>query len=299
MDQKEIETLKKAGKIASQTVTYARSFIKKDMNLLEIAETIESKILELGAKPAFPVNLSINETAAHATPAHNDEQTAFGLLKVDIGVHLDGLIADTAFSIDLEDLEENKELIEAAESSLQAALEEVQKNKELPLRKIGSTISDTMKKKGATPIINLSGHSIDHYDLHAGITIPNYDNAQEKTLEPGLYAIEPFSTSGSGSVKDSKPSGIYNITDEERPVRDPFAREVLKFIKEEYVTLPFCSRWIVKKFGTRALIALKRIEDAGITHHYAQLVEASKHKVAQAEHSILITDKEVIITTKA
>lgn len=298
MDQTKIETLKKAGKIASQTVAHARNFIKPGMKLLEIAENIESKILELGAKPAFPVNLSMNDTAAHATPSYNDEGIAQGLLKVDIGVHLDGLIADTAFSIDLENLEENKKLIDAAEAALGSAIEKVQKDRNIPIRKIGAAISEAMKEKGATPIINLSGHSIEEYDLHAGITIPNYDNAQEKTLESGLYAIEPFSTSGSGNVKDSRLSGIYAITDDERPVRDPVAREILKYILEEYKTLPFCSRWIVKKFGTRALIALKRIEDAGITHQYAQLIESSNHKVAQAEHSILITDEEVIITTK-
>ena len=92
-----IEKLKKAGAIARQVINYAKSFIKKDTPLLEIAEKIEAKIVELGGKPAFPVNLSINEVAAHSTPSFNDSSLAYGLLKVYIGVHIDGFVADTAF----------------------------------------------------------------------------------------------------------------------------------------------------------------------------------------------------------
>ena len=112
-----------AGKIAKEVTDYAKSIIKKDMPLLEIAEKIEAKIIELGAKPAFPVNLGINEVAAHFTPYSDDDTLARGLLKVDIGVTVDGWIADTAFSMNLENLEENQKLIKASEQALEQALE--------------------------------------------------------------------------------------------------------------------------------------------------------------------------------
>jgi methionyl aminopeptidase len=135
------------------------------------------------------------------------------------------------------------------------------------------------------------------YDLHAGITIPNYDNNKEEELREGLYAVEPFATTGLGAVKDGKPSGIYAIQ-KEGNVREEFAREVLKFILKEYKTLPFCARWIYKQFGSRGIISLKRIEEAGVIHQYAQLVERGAGKVAQAEHTALITPQEKAITTK-
>ncbi|MDP1695462.1 MAG: type II methionyl aminopeptidase [archaeon] len=285
----------KAGKIAIQVVNYAKSIIKKDMLLLEIADKIESKIVELKAKPAFPTNLSINEIAAHFTPSFNDETKAHGLLKVDIGVQINGCTADTAFSLDLENSAENKILIGAAESALKAGLEKINHN--IKLKEIGKAIENAMKSKGVNPINNLSGHSITEYDLHAGITIPNYDNSSDFELEEGVYAIEPFSTMGLGSVRDGKPSGIYHLQ-KDGNVRDSFAREILAFIAEEYRTLPFCSRWVCKKFGSRALIALKRIEEAGLLHHYRQLIEKSEAKVAQAEHTVIITKKEKIITTE-
>lgn len=290
----ELTKLKQAGEFAKQVKDYARAIIKPKTPLLEIAEKIENKILELGGKPAFPVNLSINEIAAHFTPSYNEISTAHGLLKVDIGVHVDGFTADTAFSLDLEDNNENKKLIEAAESALKEAIEKISYN--IPLKEIGKSIETAIVKFGFQPIINLSGHSIEQYELHSGITIPNHNNSQEFKLPEGTYAIEPFATSGTGKVIDGKPSGIYKL-EKEGSVRDSFAREVLSYIKEEYKSLPFCSRWLVKKFGTRALIALKRIEEAGLLHQYPQLVEQNRKPVAQAEHTVVITKTEKIVTT--
>ncbi len=294
MQKEEISKLKKAGEIAKEAKKYAREIIKQGALLLEIAEKIEEKIFSLGAKPAFPVNLSINEIAAHSTPSYNDMEIARGLLKVDIGVHIDGFVADTAISIDLENLEENKKLIESAESALKKAVETISPGKKL--REIGIAIEKAILSYSFQPIRNLSGHSISHYNLHSGITIPNHDNFQGYEIEEGVYAIEPFSTSGAGHVINGKPSGIY-ILEKEGNVRDNFAREVLAHIKEEYKTLPFCSRWLVKKFGSRALIALKRIEEAHLIHHYPQLIEKERKKVAQAEHTIILTKNEKVVIT--
>lgn len=294
MEQEQLFKLKRAGEIAKQAKELARSLAKPGVPLLEIANKIEDKIIELGGKPAFPTNLSINEIAAHSTPSYNDETKASGLLKIDLGVQVDGYLSDTAFSIDLENSDENKKLIQAAESALKAGIEKISVG--MKLKEIGKVIEESISQMGFKPIVNLSGHSIEQYDLHSGITIPNYDNSQEAEIKKGTYAIEPFSTSGAGRVRDGGPSGIYALENEGN-VRDSFAREVLNYIREEYQTLPFCSRWLVKKFGTRALIALRRIEEAGIIHCYRQLIEKDRKPVAQAEHTVILTEKEKIVTT--
>jgi len=300
MEKEEIENLKKAGKIIAQVREEFRSKITSGMHLLEIASKIESRIIELGAKPAFPVNLSINEIAAHATPSHDSTETASGLLKVDLGCHISGFCADTAFTINLSDnkkeSEENKNLIEAAESALSSALKKI--NSSTSISQIGSIISETVESKDVIAIKNLSGHSIEQYNLHSGITVPNFDNSSPLTFEEGVYAIEPFTTlsSGSGIVKEGKPSGIYHL-EKEGSVRDSKARSVLKFIIDEYQTLPFCSRWIYNKFGSRGLLSLRQIESSGLLHHYKQLIESSNKKVAQAEHTLIVTENEIIVTT--
>jgi methionyl aminopeptidase len=301
MEKEEISKIKKAGEIHRKVMAYAREIVKPGVKLLEIADKIDAKIAELGGKAAFPVNLSVNEVAAHSTPTWNDEAVARGLLKVDVGVHVDGWVADGAFSVDLDDSEENRKLIESAEAGLKGALEFV--NKGVTLGEIGNSISSGIKEIGESaglslvPIVNLSGHEIKKYELHAGMNIPNYDNGQEVAIEEGLFAIEPFATNGHGKVRDGKPSGIFRLAGSGN-VRDGFAREVLGYIANEYDELPFCSRWIFKKFGGRGLLALRQIEQAGLLHQYAQLVEVGKGKVAQAEHTVLLVGDEKIVTTK-
>ena len=265
------------------------------MKLIDIVNKIEDKMEKLGGKPAFPTCLSIDNIAAHATPTYNDERIAHGILKVDMGVHIDGWIADTAFSIDLENSEENKKLIEASEKALESAIKTSKKN--IEIRELGRAIQREIESFGFSPITNLSGHGVDRWVLHSRVSIPNFDNKSNVKLEKGTYAIEPFSTTGNGRVHDGKPSGIYRLVEEKNP-RSPIAREVLGLIIKEYQTLPFCSRWIVKKIGTKALVGLKQLEENGNIQSYAELVESSGGKVAQTEHTILVEDNGVLVTTK-
>ena len=291
---KNLEDYKKAGEIAQKVTAYAKQLIKPGMPLVEIAQKIQIEIENQGAISAFPVNLSIDDIAAHYHPTINDETKATGLLKVDLGIHINGFVADTAFSIDLTPEKKYKQLIEASEQALKAALE---KTKENPtLSQIGKTIQQTIEQKGFSPIINLSGHSMEKYDLHAGVTIPNINNKSEIELIPGLYAIEPFATSGNGKVYDGKPSGIYSLQTPKN-IRNQTARDVLDYIIKEYQTIPFCSRWLVKKFTTKALFALRQLEQAEILHQYPQLIETSHKPVSQTENTILITNDKVEITS--
>ena len=283
-----------AGKIASQVKEYAKGFIEPGMPLLEIAEKIEQQIKDLGGEPAFPVNLSINDIAAHYTPSHDDKTTAFGLLKVDLGVQIDGWIADTAFSLDMEGSAENQNLIAIAEKALENVKSIIKVG--ISTDEIGKEVYRTAISNNLNPIVNLSGHEVDQYDLHAGITIPNVNDNKNQILKSGVYAVEPFMTAGNGKVHDGKPSGIYLLL-ESKNVRSPIAREVLEHIIDNYGTLPFCSRWLVKIFGSKALIALKQLEEQGNLHQFPQLVESSRRKVAQAEDTILLEEDKTVITT--
>ena len=319
------EKILKAGKITKEVRNYAKTIVKKGVPLLEIAEKIEEKILELGGKPAFPTTFSINEITAHCTPSHDDKTLAHGLIKVDFGVHIDGYIADNSFSVDLDGLEENRKLIMASEKALINAIKLVEDkfaggknvndkpdfnkgssiktasgwaggNNLISTDEIGSTIQETIESYGFSPIINLCGHSMRQYELHAGITIPNINDGRGILLKEGLYAIEPFATKGSGKIRDGRPSEIYELKETKKP-RSNLARETLAFIESEYNTLPFCSRWIIKNLGLNASLALRELESNGNLHQFSQLVEVSGSKVSQAEHTILIEKDKVIVTT--
>jgi methionyl aminopeptidase len=294
MTNTRLESTRKAGAIVIKVKEYAKELIKPEMPLLEIADKIEAKIEELEGEVAFPTTLGINEYTAHYTPNQEDETKAHGLLKVDFGVSIEGFTADNAFSMDLEDSEENKKLIKASEDALQSAIEAVKENKSLG--EIGQAIQDVATNNDFSPIKNLSGHGIDEYELHTAPTIPNFNNNSPNILEDGVYAIEPFITTGIGEVYDGKPSGIYELRNPKN-VRDPKARELLEYIGETHGTLPFCSRWLVKKFGTRALISLRNLESAGVIHQFDQLIEKSKSKVAQTEATLIIENGKVEVVT--
>jgi methionyl aminopeptidase len=118
MDKAEFDSYVKAGEIAKEVKKFARGLIKPGVKLIDVAEAVDTKIFELGGEPAFPVNLSLNEVAAHFTPAPGDDKVAEGILKVDLGVAVDGFIADTAFSVDLTEDGKFKEMIELNEKIL-------------------------------------------------------------------------------------------------------------------------------------------------------------------------------------
>ncbi|PJE81797.1 type II methionyl aminopeptidase [Candidatus Pacearchaeota archaeon CG10_big_fil_rev_8_21_14_0_10_32_42] len=289
------EKIIEAGKITSEVKKWIKPKIKKDVPLLEIAELIEKKIYELGGSPAFPVNLSINEYAAHYTPSHDDETLAHGLLKVDFGVEMEGWIADNSFSVDLENSQLNKELIKASREALEES--ETRLSPDVSFGEIGKLIETTIKRYGFNPIANLSGHSMEQYDLHSGLNVPNVENGSEKTFNEGLYAIEPFATNGKGFIHEGKKGNIY-LFQKDKNTRNPLGREILEFIKDTYGSLPFASRWVVKEFGTKAILALNHLENEGILHHYSILTEEKGKIVSQAENTFLVTREGIINTTK-
>jgi len=239
MKEQEINDYKKAGEISVKVKAYARELIKPNMPLLEIAQKIHAKILELGAKPAFPVNLSINDVAAHYHPFVGDETKASGLLKIDVGIHFNGFIADTAFSMDLTENEKYKEMIKVNKKALDNALGLLDKNP--TYNEIGEVIQTTIEDAGFSPIVNLSGHGLEQYEIHAGTNIPNYANGNKDKFVEGGYAIEPFVTTGEGKIYEGNSSNIFMLVNPKN-VRSPKSREILEYIMDEYKTLPF-SLW--------------------------------------------------------
>lgn len=281
----------KAGKIAAEALKFGMEIAKPGIRLFDLAEQIEDKIFELGGKPAFPVNLSLRQIASHYTPVATDLIIYNGtdLLKIDVGVHVNGCIGDTAGTVG-----ENKRLIKAAEEALMAAIPLCVPGRKLC--EIGREIEKVISSHGFKSITNLCGHSIAEYNIHAGLSIPNHDNGLARELKGGMIiAIEPFATDGeAGLVSESSISNIFRLV-HLRPVRDMTSRKILKHITEEYAGLPFASRWLEKKFGNVGFQLRSLVKD-GILHSYPQLPEASGGMVSQAEHTIRVSDKPAILT---
>lgn len=281
------ENLIKAGEIARKAREYAKEICRDGAKFIDVTNKIENKIIELGGKPAFPVDISIDYIAAHDTPLYNDER-AFkkgDLAKIDLGVHINGYIADTAVSIEINS-EKNQKLIEASEKALKEAVKLAIPG--VSLFEIGQAINEQITKLGFVPIKNLGGHGLGEYLVHTPPTIPNYNNNDQTKLKGDMIiAIEPFATTGQGFVVEGKLSSIYSLL-RVKNVRNFEARKIIKFIDENYRTLPFAERWIVKNFGIKAQILLKILENENIIEQFNVLPEKSKALVSQAEHTILV-----------
>lgn len=283
-----------AGKIAAEVREWSKQLIKPGAKLLDIAETIENKIREKGAVPGFPVNLSLNETAAHYTPILDDALVLSDqIIKVDIGVCYEGAIGDTAYTVDLSG--KRTKLVEASK----AALAEVRKHLKIgvTLGELGTVIEKTIQSYGFEPIRNLSGHGIALYSIHTPPSIPNYNTHDKTPLQKGMIiAIEPFATDGEGRIKDGSEIVIYEEISH-KAIRSMLAREIACEI-ETYGHLPFARRWLDIKFGVNKVsFALQQLRINGNVHGHAPLVEVSKGMVSQAEHTFLI-DEEVVCLTE-
>ena len=181
MDKEDLEKIKKAGRIAGESLNFGKTLIKEYASVKEIIEKIENKIEFLKGKPAFPAQLAINEVAAHFLPDNELKLKEGDIVKLDLGVHINGFIADTAATVEVK-TNKNKELIQASQEALTNALKIIKQD--IKIYEIGKVIEETTKKFNFKPITNLSGHSLEPFDTHAGITIPNYDN---KSFGPEIY----------------------------------------------------------------------------------------------------------------
>lgn len=290
----DIEKWKKAGKIAAQALEYGGGLIKKGASLREVSDLIEKKIVDLGAIPAFPVQISCDHIAAHYC-ADPDDEAVFEdqVACLDVGACVDGAIGDNALTVDLSG--KYSDLVKASREAVNNAIKIVQVG--TTLGEIGKTIQETISSHGFSPIKNLSGHGLDYYDIHTDPTIPNFDTGDETEIEPNMcIAIEPFATNGAGMIYESERANIFMLTNP-KPVRSPFAREILKYVGENYKTLPFTTRWLSSKFGLgKTRFALRELLKNDIIKQFPPLVEKNKGLVSQAEHTLLITDKVEVIT---
>ena len=289
-----LQDWRKAGKIAAEALEYGKGLIKKDASLLEVSDKIENKINKLGGKPAFPVQISCDYFAAHYC-ADPDDKTIFDnqLVCLDVGVHINGAVGDNALTVDLSG--NNKDLVKASRDALNNAQKILKIG--ISINEIGKIIQETIQSFNFSPIKNLSGHGLDLYNIHTKPTIPNFDNGnKEKLKKHQIIAIEPFATNGVGMIYEGERANIFALKNK-KPVRSPFARNILKHIEEEYKTLPFTTRWLTKKFGVgKTNLALKELLNKGIIDKFPPLPEKNKGLVSQAEKTFLIDEKIEVLT---
>ena len=291
-----------AGKIAAKAITYGKSIIQPGVRMVEVLDKIEKFIKDNGGEIAFPAQVALNDIAAHYCPLADDTY-AFkktDIIKLDLGVHIDGIIADTAVTVifkeDNEKYEELLNLKKASEEALNNTLKYVRPG--LTLGEMGLIIQESIARYDLSPIKNLSGHGLGKYSVHESPTIPNFDTKDKHELQDNqLIAIEPFATNGHGMIFESNNATLFSVNGI-KGVRSNMTREVLRDI-EQFKHLPFTTRWLTSKHSfSKVRYSLNDLQNLGIIHAYDPLVEVGKGMVSQSEHTVIVREKPIITTLR-
>ncbi|MGC9200691.1 MAG: type II methionyl aminopeptidase [Candidatus Aenigmatarchaeota archaeon] len=283
--QDEVEKWKEVFDKAKIVLEYAKTLIKPEKKIFEIAEEIEKKIFEIGAKPAFPVNIGINEVAAHYTPSLDDKTVLKenDMVKIDIGLHINGYISDNAFTVVVG--KNSNEMINAAKKAVEEARKVLREG--VMIKEISEVIERTVNSFGFNVIKNLTGHYLDRYVVH-GVSIPNVRNDIEiKIPKNQALAIEVFVTNGSGWAKESSEVQIFQFR-EDVGLRLKESKMILKMAKEDFEGLPFCKRWIKNLSRIKMELAFKELIEKKALIDYPVLREESNSLVAQWEESFIV-----------
>ena len=327
VEEEDLKQWKDAGHVARRTLEGIKGEIVAGKAWDDVIDSAERFIRRHGGTPAFPVTISVNDIAAHYTsesrllpPDGFEGEMIFqngDLVKLDVGVHIAGAIADNAMTIEVGNGGNHTEQIKAAKEAREASIEKM--HPDTPWHVVGAAAEQVHTDAGFEPIRNLCGHELKRWNLHAGVSIPAYacgpDNPSFKgTVETGsVYAVEPFNTTGkSGTVENIPPSSssnIYRVTGNitirkamSKGKLKPLGATMARYIEERYNTLPFAERWayplLEKPFpGEEQEILrkkwnalIKKLINIRFLETYQALRCSDRGMIGQYEHTIWITD---------
>ncbi len=297
MDEEDIRRFRRAGKAAAAGLRFGAGLIREGASLLEVADRTEQHILDQGDDVglAFPCNIAIDDVAAHFTPLSTDRGLVFEkgqLVKLDCGAHVEGRIGDTAITVEV-GTSNYGDLVRASREALETAIDLMAPR--VRLTTVGEAVSNVIKGYGFAPIENLTGHSLEPFNLHAGLSIPNVPDPRSGVMPAGTaVAIEPFATDGLGRVGGKRPSHIYRFSRSGRGKGD--AARLLDEIERRFLGLPFAERWCAP-LTRRSQPHLRQLVRSGGVTEYSILAEEGSGIVSQAEHTVLVLESGNEITT--
>jgi len=293
-----LEKYQRAGDIAAEVREEMKRIVHEDMMIIDVCEKAEDLIRKSGGKPAFPCNVSINEIAAHYSSPPSDRRRIpkDSVVKIDVGVQIDGYIADTATTVCFNP--EYQSLVLAAEEALGRAVEIIRP--ELSTSQFGSEIQKLVKNRGFKPVSNLTGHQVGRYLIHAGKSLPNVSHFSTEKIHSGeVYAIEPFVTLSDAAGRVESGSEAYILRfNRHKSLKSADSKDLLKYVVKNFRTLPFSERWL-RAYMHKSWYkqAFSELLSAKCIMSYPVFIEASGKTVAQAEHTVLVDEREAVVLT--
>ncbi len=297
MSPAELATLREAGRVAALARDLGARLIVPGARVRDVCAAVEDEIRRRGADLAFPVQSSRNHVAAHYCPSPEDQTVyaAADLAKLDVGVHIDGYVVDTATTVNVGERPETRRLVEAARAALDAAI--AASGPGVLIREISAAIASTLHAFSAQPMRTLCGHHLSRWIVHCPPPIPNVpDDSGDRLAVGAVLAIEPFATDGTGLVVEDGPPEVFRLTsaDANGDSADPALLAALRELKG----LPFSRRDLSRFPRPRLEAELARLAERGALASYPPLVEAGGRQVAQAEHTLYVSADGVEVLTR-
>jgi methionyl aminopeptidase len=315
--EKKISLCLEASSIHKQIRRDLKDYIKETMYLKDICSFIENKIRmyssnQLNDGIAFPTGLCLNHMAAHWTPLQNSTEQfrPDDILKIDFGVHINGIIIDSAFTIKGKPVDTRYDsVIDASKDAVYSIIKHIGVGTRV--NELGQICEEVVNSYETelngifTPVKTLKqlyGHSIEPWKIHGGVLIPSYDNKDTTQIEDNSFlAVEVFTTNGSGNLLMGKETSHFSLQPQSNKNISPRTEELLFDITKNIRTLPFSQKHIAKfskiKYFDSCLDELYRY---GLLQKYPPLYEKNKDSItAQFEHTVFVSEKNKINFTFA
>jgi len=319
--QEEIITnLQKAGNIHYKVRNECRQLIKSNIKYYDIVSAyykIIEKYSDDNSGLAFPIGFSVNNICAHDSSYNGDTRylNKNDILKIDIGIHYNGFIIDSAQTIivdndinnDINNVNDNiKNLINSTIDATNCAIKNA--GVDVRLYELSELIYETINSyDNINPINVLGGHNIKQYQIHGGKLIlckPHEIQKDMKMEENEIFAIETFASTGSGELIN-----YPNITHYKQK---KFDKQTDKFMKlydiKDYIKkrkgLPFNYDWITYKTGKtgksdKIKKELNNLVKYDIIEQYPPLSDINKNTfTSQLEHTIYVKESGIINLSK-
>ncbi|RMJ26274.1 hypothetical protein PHISP_02851 [Aspergillus sp. HF37] len=269
---------RKAAEIHRQVRRWTQESVRPGQTLTDIAVDIEDGVRALLGNPGldpgqnlqsglgFPTGLALNNCVAHYTPNPGQKEVVLqrsDVMKVDFGVHINGWIVDSAFTMSFDPTYDN--LLAAVKDATNTGIKNA--GVDVRISDVSAAIQEAMESyemqiNGQTlpvkPVRDISGHNIKQYRIHGGKSIPFIKNSDQTKMEDGeIFAIETFGTTGRGRMIDGP--GVYGYgrdPDAPKKVTSPLAsaRSLYRTINDNFGSLVFCRRYL-ERLGVERYLA--------------------------------------------
>ena len=203
----EIEGMARAGAVVADTLALVGEHLEPGISMLELDRIADEYIASRGAYPTskgyrgFPAALCIspNSMVVHGIPGPYEAKEG-DIISVDLGITLDGLVADSAVTLPVGEISaEAQRLLDVCQEALAVAIAAAQV--ENRLSDISHAVQTTVEDAGFSVVRSLVGHGVGR-SYHEDPQIPNYGPpGRGPLLQPGMtLALEPMITAGRPDV---------------------------------------------------------------------------------------------------